>query len=158
MANSFSEIEAFAGNDALTELGVFLAEFPMDPRLTVLLVNGILLKCLDPALTLAAALSHRDPCQCRSHSFSFSLPFRCLHVLTICSDALPTDQEERTRVQNARQELAGRNFSDHYLLIRVCQCFERAFRGSDAFCARYGLSSTTLEMIQGIKSAYTFFS
>ena len=45
----------------LTPLGQHLARLPLDPRLGKLLVLGAALRCVEPALTVAAALAHRSP-------------------------------------------------------------------------------------------------
>jgi hypothetical protein len=47
----------------LTDLGKHIAQLPLDPQLARLLLFGIALKCLNPIVTLVAALSHRDPCE-----------------------------------------------------------------------------------------------
>ena len=47
--------------EVLTALGWQLAALPVEPRIGKLLVYGALLGCLDPVLTIAAALAHRSP-------------------------------------------------------------------------------------------------
>ena len=47
--------------EALTSLGRHLARMPMDPRVGKALVYGCLLGCLDPVLTVTAALAHGRP-------------------------------------------------------------------------------------------------
>lgn len=47
----------------LTELGQVLAHLPLEPQLARLLLFGVALKCLNPIVTLVAAISHRDPCE-----------------------------------------------------------------------------------------------
>jgi ATP-dependent RNA helicase DHX57 len=43
-------------NEALTPLGEHLAALPLDPRVAKALVYGALLGCLDPMLTVTAAM------------------------------------------------------------------------------------------------------
>jgi HrpA-like RNA helicase len=50
----------------LTDLGKHIAQLPLDPQLARLLLFGIAFKCLNPVVTLVAALSHRDPCKLES--------------------------------------------------------------------------------------------
>lgn len=55
------------GNDRLerelilTPLGFHLASLPMDPKLGKMLISAAVLDCLDPLLTVAAALSSKSP-------------------------------------------------------------------------------------------------
>lgn len=45
----------------LTPLGFHLARLPVSPHIGKLILFGALLGCLDPVLTIAAALSFKDP-------------------------------------------------------------------------------------------------
>lgn len=45
----------------LTPLGFHLARLPVEPHIGKLILFGALLGCLDPVLTIAAALSFKDP-------------------------------------------------------------------------------------------------
>ncbi len=45
----------------LTPLGFHLASLPMDPKLGKMLISAAVLDCLDPLLTVAAALSSKSP-------------------------------------------------------------------------------------------------
>lgn len=55
------DIGAFSAGERLTSLGAHLNRMPLDPRVAKLLVYGAMLGCLDPALTVAAALGHGRP-------------------------------------------------------------------------------------------------
>lgn len=54
-------IGALNGCEGLTPLGAHLRRMPLDPRVAKMLVFGAILGCLDPALTVAAALGHGRP-------------------------------------------------------------------------------------------------
>lgn len=41
--------------------GRHLCTLPLDPNIGKMLLIGSIFQCLDPALTIAAALAHRDP-------------------------------------------------------------------------------------------------
>ena len=47
--------------ETMTALGHALASLPMSPQLGKMVMYGILLGCLDPALTLACAMAYRSP-------------------------------------------------------------------------------------------------
>ncbi len=47
--------------EALTPLGHVLGSLPMSPQLGKMVMYGILLGCVDPALTLACAMAYRSP-------------------------------------------------------------------------------------------------
>lgn len=50
-------VTALDGSEKLTDLGRFVVGLPIDVRLGRMLLYGVLLKCLDPILTICAALS-----------------------------------------------------------------------------------------------------
>lgn len=56
-------IDALDEEEELTEMGKILVDLPIDPRLGKMLLFGIMLKCIDPILTIATTLSYRDPCK-----------------------------------------------------------------------------------------------
>ena len=56
-------IDALDEDEELTELGKLLVELPVDPRLGKMIIFGLLLKCLDPVLVIAASLAYKDPCK-----------------------------------------------------------------------------------------------
>ena len=56
-------IDALDDEEELTELGKILVDLPIEPRLGKMLLFGIMLKCIDPILTIATTLSYRDPCK-----------------------------------------------------------------------------------------------
>lgn len=47
------------GSEALTRLGRHLAALPLPPAAGKLLLYGVLLRCLDPLLTIACSLAYR---------------------------------------------------------------------------------------------------
>ena len=61
-------IDALDDEEELTELGKILVDLPIDPRLGKMILFSIMLKCLDPVLTIATSLAYKDPCKLSSHS------------------------------------------------------------------------------------------
>ena len=55
------DIGALEEDEALTQLGRHLAAFALPPRMSKLLLFGVLFGCLDPALTVACGAAYRDP-------------------------------------------------------------------------------------------------
>ncbi|XP_077217577.1 RNA helicase family protein isoform X2 [Tasmannia lanceolata] len=54
-------IGALDDMEELTPLGRHLCTLPLEPNIGKMLVMGCIFQCLDPALTIASALAHRDP-------------------------------------------------------------------------------------------------
>ena len=48
--------------EELTELGHHLTDLPVEPRLGKMVLHAVVLKCLDPILTIVCALAYKDPC------------------------------------------------------------------------------------------------
>ena len=66
---NFQQIDALDQYDDLTELGHHLVDLPVEPRYGKMVLYSVVLKCLDPILTIACALAYRDPCE--YHCFRF---------------------------------------------------------------------------------------
>ena len=56
-------IDALDDDEELTEMGKILVDLPIEPTLGKMLLFGIMLKCIDPVLTIATSLAYRDPCK-----------------------------------------------------------------------------------------------
>ncbi|KAG2466971.1 YTDC2 helicase, partial [Polypterus senegalus] len=54
-------IDAMDFWEDLTELGYHLADLPVEPHLGKMVLCAVVLKCLDPILTIACTLAYRDP-------------------------------------------------------------------------------------------------
>ncbi|XP_077594067.1 3'-5' RNA helicase YTHDC2 [Stigmatopora nigra] len=123
-------IEALNQNEELTDLGFHLADLPVDPHLGKMVLCGVVLKCLDPILTIACTLGYRDP---------FVLP--------------PVGVQKRN-VHQCRAHYASNSFSDHMTLLRVFQVWQNARKDGRerAFCEKNFLSNATLEMILGMRT------
>ena len=55
------DLGALTQDEQLTDLGEKLGSLPVHPSTSKMLLFGILMNCLDPALTLACAADYRDP-------------------------------------------------------------------------------------------------
>ena len=58
--------------ERLTELGFHLLDLPLEPQWGKMVLYSVVLKCLDPILTIVCTLAHRDPCKLvLAHFFPF---------------------------------------------------------------------------------------
>ena len=122
-------MEAIDGWEEVTALGHHLLELPLPPRLGKMVLVATILKCLDPVLTVAACLAHKDPF------------------------VLPKKASDRLKLNEIRRMLAGGSCSDHMILIRVFQEWQKAHAEGweRRWCSRNFISGATMEMILGIR-------
>ncbi|KAI3362257.1 hypothetical protein L3Q82_012222, partial [Scortum barcoo] len=123
-------IDAMDQYEDLTDLGYHLADLPVEPHLGKMVLCAVVLKCLDPILTIACTLAYRDP---------FVLPAQ--------------GSQKRTALQ-CRKRFTSSTFSDHMALLRAFQAWQKA--RSDgwerAFCEKNFLSQATMDMILGMRT------
>uniref|UniRef100_A0A671FHS6 RNA helicase n=1 Tax=Rhinolophus ferrumequinum TaxID=59479 RepID=A0A671FHS6_RHIFE len=114
----------------LTELGYHLADLPVEPHLGKMVLCAVVLKCLDPILTIACTLAYRDPF------------------------VLPTQASQKRAAMLCRKRFTAGTFSDHMALLRAFQAWQKA--RSDgwerAFCEKNFLSQATMEIIIGMRT------
>uniref|UniRef100_A0A8C6KD67 RNA helicase n=1 Tax=Nothobranchius furzeri TaxID=105023 RepID=A0A8C6KD67_NOTFU len=123
-------IDALDQNEDLTDLGYHLADLPVEPHLGKMVLCAVMLKCLDPILTIACTLAYRDPF------------------------VLPTDGSQKRAALESRRRFTSNSFSDHMALLRVFQAWQKA--RSDgwerSFCQKNFLSQATMDMILGMRT------
>ena len=56
-------MDALDDEEELTDLGRHLTHLPVEPHLGKMVLHAVVLRCLDPVLTIVCALNHKDPCQ-----------------------------------------------------------------------------------------------
>lgn len=124
------QMDAFDEREELTELGRHLADLPVEPGIGKMVLNSIVLKCLDPVLTIVCSLTCKDPFQ------------------------LPGQPSERRQVHLIRQEFSASTCSDHMTLLRVFQAWQKARTDGweKAFCAKNYVSPAVMEMIVGLRA------
>lgn len=115
----------------LTPLGYHLAQLPVDVRVGKILIFGAVFRCLDSALTIAAALSHRSP---------FTNPFK--------------DREAATKARNRFVACA----SDQITVMRAyqawCKAAESGQRAGWVFAQENYLGQKTLQTIASLKHQF----
>ncbi|XP_072227665.1 3'-5' RNA helicase YTHDC2 isoform X2 [Leuresthes tenuis] len=123
-------IDALDQYEDLTDLGYHLADLPVEPHLGKMVLCAVVLKCLDPILTIACTLAYRDPF------------------------ILPTESSQKRAALNCRKRFTSNTFSDHMALLRAFQAWQKA--RSDgwerSFCQKNFLSQATMDMILGMRT------
>nr|CAD7588004.1 unnamed protein product [Timema genevievae] len=123
-------MDALDAWEDLTELGHHLVDLPVEPRLGKMVLYSVVLKCLDPVLTIVCCLSYRDP---------FSLPVQ------------PSLKRSANLV---KKKLSSGSFSDHMTLLRAFQMWQQARSNGweRAFCDKHFVSAATMEMVVGMRT------
>ncbi|PQM36435.1 hypothetical protein Pyn_25344 [Prunus yedoensis var. nudiflora] len=113
--------------EGLTPLGHHLCTLPLDPNIGKMLLMGSIFQCLNPALTIAAALAHRDP---------FVLPIN-----------------RKEDADAAKRSFAGDSFSDHIALVKAFEGWKEAKHNGSGktFCWDNFLSPVTLQMMEDMR-------
>ncbi|KAL2533499.1 RNA helicase family protein [Abeliophyllum distichum] len=124
-------IGALDDREELTPLGRHLCTLPLDPNIGKMLLMGSIFQCLNPALTIAAALAHRDP---------FVLPIN-----------------RKEEADAAKRSFAGDSCSDHIALLKAFEGWKDAkhigFVDKSRGAQAYNQCSHDLEMVCAILCA-----
>lgn len=116
--------------EELTPLGRHLCTLPVDPNIGKMLLMGSIFQCLNPALTIASALAHRDP---------FVLPI-----------------SRKEEADAAKRSFAGDSCSDHIAVLKAFEGWKDAKRHGNArtFCWENFLSPVTLQMMEDMRNQF----
>ncbi|XP_039291006.1 3'-5' RNA helicase YTHDC2 [Nilaparvata lugens] len=120
-------IDALDPCEELTLLGQHIIDLPLAPHLAKALLYAVLLKCLDPVLTIVAMLSYDDPME------------------------LGDDPKSRREAAAVRRRMGGRSQSDHCaLLMMYMRWLASCSHGQGRkFCADHHLCYARLELVYG---------
>ncbi|KAK7268103.1 hypothetical protein RIF29_20790 [Crotalaria pallida] len=120
-------IGALDDKEDLTPLGRHLCTIPLDPNIGKMLLMGSIFQCLNPALTIAAALAYRNP---------FVLPI-----------------SRKEEADEAKRSFAGDSCSDHIALLKAFEGWKDAKRSGNEkeFCWDNFLSPATLRLIDDMR-------
>lgn len=123
-------IDALDQHEDLTDLGYHLADLPVEPHLGKMVLCAVVLKCLDPILTIACTLTYRDPF------------------------VLPAQGSQKRASLICRKRFTSGTFSDHMALLRAFQAWQKArSEGWErSFCEKNFLSQATMDMILGMRT------
>ncbi|CAB3374299.1 Hypothetical predicted protein [Cloeon dipterum] len=122
--------DALTPCEDLTELGQHLVNLAVEPRLGKCLLFAILLRCLDPVLTIVCTLAHKEPF------------------------VLPQAPYLRKSSSESKRRLAAGTFSDHMTLLRAFQLWQesRSKNRDRKFCEQNFVSHAVLEMVTGLRA------
>ncbi|XP_023768072.1 DExH-box ATP-dependent RNA helicase DExH1 isoform X2 [Lactuca sativa] len=120
-------IGALDDREELTPLGRHLCTLPLEPNIGKMLLMGSIFQCVNPALTIAAALAYRSP---------FILPIN-----------------RKEEADEAKRSFAGDSCSDHIALLKAFEGWKEAKRSGNekSFCWENFLSVQTLKMIADMR-------
>ncbi|PWA37316.1 RNA helicase family protein [Artemisia annua] len=109
--------------EELTPLGRHLCTLPVEPNIGKMLLMGSIFQCVNPILTIAAALASRSP---------FVLPIN-----------------RKQEADEAKRSFAGDSCSDHIALLKAFEGWKDAKRSGNerSFCWENFLSGQTMKMI-----------
>lgn len=120
------KIDALDQNENITYLGVHLANMPVDCQLGKMILYSIMLRCLDPVVTIVSALSVKDP---------FMLPLG----------------NEGDKINQIKRDFANDSMSDHYMLLSAFEKWSNKRTHQHTFCAENYISNGNMQMINGIR-------
>lgn len=128
--SQLQEIGALDNKEGLTDLGKLMAFLPVEPRIAKMIIFGAIFRCLDPVLTIAAGLSHKDP---------FVSPLN-----------------RREQADQSRKHFAGDSRSDHVALLNAYNGWTEAMSRSQGkeFVQQRFLHWGTLNMIRGMRDQF----
>ena len=117
-------------NESLTPLGKHIAHMPVDARIGKMLLFGALLGCLDPILTIAAAMAGRP--------------------------VFVSPKDSKKEADLAKKKLAVSGKSDH---LTVANAYKEWYKSGNMsarrkFCAKNFLSMQALEGVQASRADY----
>mmetsp|Transcript_21181 Transcript_21181/g.58791 ORF Transcript_21181/g.58791 Transcript_21181/m.58791 type:complete len:1160 (+) Transcript_21181:1213-4692(+) len=125
-------IQALDQEERLTPLGKHLAQLPLDVHIGKMLIHSVVLRCLDPCLTIAAALGNG----------------RSVWL------AMPDRRKEANAAKQVISQAAGATAkSDHLLVVAAFNMWTKTretagCQAAFAFCNEHFLSQQVLEAIQ----------
>jgi HrpA-like RNA helicase len=134
--SSFDEYASCANlaetSTELTALGFHLATLPVEPRIGKLIIYGALFGCVDPALTIAAAMSSKNP---------FIAPFACREA---------ADEARRTFSVEGSDHLTILEAFNQWRNIRR----SKGERASSAFARDNFLSKMTMLQMEELRKQF----
>ena len=123
-------MSALDQSEEVTPLGSHLLDLPLDPWLGKILLHGVIMKCLDPILTITCTLAYRSPF------------------------LIPVEATGKKNANVARKRFAADTGSDHMAMLRAFQEWQMArMEGREKkWCTANMVSNTTMEMIVGMRN------
>ncbi|CAG7832978.1 unnamed protein product [Allacma fusca] len=126
-------LKALDNQESLTALGFHLAQLPMDPQTGKMILLGAIFSCIDPILSIAASLTHRD----------------IFHR--------PMGQE--SDVDKVREKFSNGTNSDHMATVYAILGYEKARKiyNDGRYCYQNFLSQSNLRQIMSLKRQFASY-
>ena len=123
-------MEALDTWEEITPLGLHLLDIPLDPWLGKILLHAVMLKCLDPVLTVTCMLAYRSP-----------------FIISI-------DPRSKKDGDASKRRLASHTGSDHMGMLRAFQEWQHARieNRERRWCRVNQVSPSTMEMVVGMRN------
>jgi ATP-dependent RNA helicase DHX57 len=118
----------------ISPLGYHLATLPVNPRIGKLMLYGVLLRCIDPILTVAAMSSVKSP---------FISSFDCRDASDLAKKSFLKGDSDLFTMLNAYNSWA-----------EIMSSGAGSTRAAETFCSRNYLSSMNLRQIQQIRGQF----
>lgn len=122
------KIDALDSNESITDLGIHLANMPVECQLGKMILYSIMLRCLDPVVTIVSALSVKDP---------FTIP------VGNHGESITTNQIKR--------EFAKNSLSDHQMLLNAFNEWSTQMHHQADFCERNCISNANMLQINNLR-------
>lgn len=119
------KINALDENENITYLGIHLANMPVDCQYGKMILYSIVMRCLDPVVTIVSALSVKDP---------FMLPLG----------------NEGEKISQIKKDFARDSMSDHQMLLNTYDEWTKQKKKAE-FCQENYISNGNMFMIQGVR-------
>lgn len=138
---TLQEVQALSLDESLTPLGSHLANLPVDVHIGKMILFGAIFKCLDPILTIAAALSFKSP---------FIRPFGKEDEADAARARFRIDNSDFLTIYRAYEV-----WREHYLsTVKTNPSKSSLMRIMRNFCKNNFLSQQNLETIEEMKRQY----
>lgn len=140
---TLQEVQALSvdGNELLTPLGAHLSNLPVDVHIGKMILYGAIFRCLDPILTIAAALSFKSP---------FVRPFGKEDEADAARERFRVDNSDFLTIYKAYDI-----WREHYLKAKESKISNSSLiRKMRNFCKANFLSQQNLEMVEDMKRQY----
>lgn len=118
------QLNALDENENLTPLGYHLAKLPLDPQVGKMLLMGVTMSCLNPILSIAATLTHKDPFYLPIVSRQ-SMKINVFEYYIIRFKTRITLQGEERALNERKLVLDKGHKSDHLIMAEVIDQWER---------------------------------
>ena len=154
-------LDAFDKNEELTELGKYLADLHISPYLGRIAIHSVILKCLDPILTIVCSMIYGGPFNesllsandmvTAQVAFDTSLHFSA----SVCSDHLAMLRAFQAWQKSKTESVQPSGIASNQNLLSNYNLMSTISEGTAGlFCATHNLSAAKMEVISSKRLIY----